>query len=75
MDDRVIAEAKAWARAHDVSLSEVVANYFAHLSHSAESELSPWTRRLVGAAAPEGAPPTDAEVRTERDAYLNAKYR
>jgi predicted HicB family RNase H-like nuclease len=32
MDDRIIAEAKAWAGAHGVSLSELVAAYLASLA-------------------------------------------
>jgi len=77
LDDELIARAKAFARERDVSLSELVADFFEQLTdRRAVPNLSPWTRSLVGIAAPaQGEPPTDDEVRAAYLAYLEAKHR
>jgi hypothetical protein len=80
LDDRLIAKAKAWARARDTSLSEAVAQFFAQLPEADRqtdpTKLSPWTRRLLGAARVAGKPLAADEV-LKRDYvdYLEAKYR
>src|SRR5688572_12429736 len=80
LDDRLIARAKAWAKTRDTSVSEAVAGFFAQLpDHDARSglaDLSPWTRRLVGAARVAGRPlPTDEELQRDYIDYLDEKYR
>ena len=80
LDEQLIAKAKAWARAHDRSLSEAVAGFFAQLPEPDQrtdpARLSPWTRRLLGAARAPGKPaPTDEDVRRDYVDYLEAKYR
>jgi hypothetical protein len=77
LDDAVIRRAKAWARARGVSLSEAVAAYFERLpDESAEPgpQVSPWTRRLIGAAGPALGDVSDAEVRRGHRDYLEHKY-
>ncbi len=82
LDDAVIAKAKAWARANDTSLSEAVTQYFTLLPLLPQpgdepdlSTLSPWARRLLGAARVPGKPvPTDEEIREEYIDYLEKKY-
>jgi hypothetical protein len=76
LDEELIAEAKAWARARGISLSQAVAEFFAQLStRSPASGLSPWTRRLAGAAARRGRAPTDRELRREHLTHLQEKHR
>jgi hypothetical protein len=80
LDDRLIARAKAWAKTHDTSVSEAVAGFFAQLPdrdmRSDLAGLSPWTRRLVGAARAPGRPlPADEELQRDYVDYLEAKYR
>jgi hypothetical protein len=76
MDDRLIGEAKSWARARGVSLSELVAGYFASLADPRPDDLAPWTRRLAGVArAPDGEAPTDEQIRAEHAAHVDAKHR
>ena len=83
MDERLIEGAKQYAAAHGRSLSQMVADYFAVLAatHEAlpsqrpddwEKQLSPLTRRLLGAAVPtDGSPPPS---QNDYDAYLDAKH-
>jgi hypothetical protein len=76
MDDQIIAEAKVWAGARGVSLSELVAAYLASLAEPPRGELAPWTRRLAGVArGPDGEAPTDAEVRADHAAHVDARHR
>ena len=76
MDSRLIEEAKSWARSHGVSLSELVAGYFASLAEPPGRDLAPWTRRLAGAArGPEDAAPTDEQIRAEHAAHADARHR
>lgn len=72
----LIEKAKAWAKAHRISLSQAVAEFFAQLVDQAKSRrMSPWTRRLAGVASRKGTPPTDEEIRRDRLEYLDAKHR
>lgn len=83
MDDALIERAKAWARANNTSLSETVAQVFSQLPTLPQpgeepdlSKLSPWVRRLAGAARiPGKPPPTDKQVREDYIDYLERKYR
>jgi hypothetical protein len=76
MDSRLIEEAKSWARAHGVSLSELVAGYFASLAAPPGRDLAPWTRRLAGVArGPEDVVPTDEQIRAEHAAHVDARHR
>jgi hypothetical protein len=74
LDDHLIERAKRWAKANDVSLSEVVADLFARLPDDDTCALSDWTRRLVGIARADGEPATDEHIREQYAAYLDAKY-
>ena len=80
LDSELIERAKTWARANDTSLSEAVAQYFSLLpqpnTEPDPSKLSPWVRRLMGAArVPGKRPPTDEEIREQYTDYLEQKYR
>jgi hypothetical protein len=79
LEDRLIARAKTWARAHDTSLSDMVAGFFAQLpeanARDGDGDLSPWTRSLVGAGRLRGQPaPADDTLRDEYVDYLERKY-
>jgi len=79
LEDALIEKAKAWAKARRLSLSQAVAEFFAQLpeekTRKTPSSLSPWTRRLIGAAAGKGKTPTDEEVRRDYLDYLGAKHK
>ncbi len=80
VDERLIAKAKAWSRAHDTSLSQAVAQFFAQLPEADRemeaTKVSPWTRRLLGAARVAGKPmAADEELKRDHVDYLEAKYR
>lgn len=79
LEDALVEKAKAWAKERQISLSQAVAEFFAQLperkTRKKPSSLSPWTRRLVGAAAGKGKAPTDEEVRRDYLDHLQAKYR
>jgi hypothetical protein len=77
LDDAVIRRAKAWARTRSISLSEAVAAYFAQLPDETAAvapQVGPWTRRLIGAAAPGPSASGDQDVRREHREYLERKY-
>ena len=75
MDDQLIEEAKSWARAHGVSLSELVAAYLASLAEPPGRDLAPWTRRLAGVArGSDGRVPTDEQIRADYAAHVDAKH-
>lgn len=69
LDDALIEKAKAWAESRRLSLSQAVADIFAQLPErktgKTPASLSPWTRRLLGAASGQGKTPTDDEVRRD----------
>ncbi|SEH04381.1 DUF6364 family protein [Candidatus Venteria ishoeyi] len=49
LDDKLIQQAKIYAKQHELSLSQVVADYFQHLSQETEQSVSaPITRSLIG---------------------------
>lgn len=77
LEEALIEKAKVWARKHNISLSQAVAEFFAQLLEKDGQRtlsLSPWTRRLVGVAAGKGKTPTDEEVRRDYLNYLEAKH-
>ncbi len=66
MEDTLIRAAKQRARDQGVSLSRLVAEFFAQLAAADdEGAVTPWTESLVGAARPPAAVDalTDAEAR------------
>ena len=79
LEATLIEKAKVWAKKHNVSLSQAVAEFFAQLPEKdgqrAPSSLSPWTRRLVGMAAGKGKTPEDEEVRRDYIDSLEANQR
>jgi hypothetical protein len=79
VEEELIERAKAWAKSRDMTLSDAVAQFFQILRYEdVEPKLSPWTRRLVGAARRPGdtsPPPTDEEIKNDYVDYLEKKYR
>jgi hypothetical protein len=79
LEDTLIEKAKVWAKARRLSLSQAVAEFFAQLpeekTRKTPSSLSPWTQRLIGAAAGKGKALTDEEVCRDYLDYLDAKHR
>lgn len=79
LEETLVEKAKAWAKAHQVSLSQAVAEFFAQLPEKGEkrglSSLSPWTRRLAGVAAGKRTAPTDEEIRRDYLDHLAEKHR
>jgi len=79
VEEALVEKAKAWAKERGISLSQAVAEFFAQLPEKRKkkdlSQLTPWTRRLVGVAASRGAAPTDEKVRRDYLEYLEAKHR
>jgi len=75
LDKSLIDKAKFWAHARQISVSQLVAEVFAQLPEEAGSlALSPWTRRLLGAAKAAGEM-SDADVQRDYHRYLEEKYR
>jgi len=69
LEDSLIQQAKSFAKQHDKSLSQVVADYFKILTKQSEQpESSPITRSLIGAL--------DASKIDEKDykKHLEEKY-
>jgi hypothetical protein len=79
LEAALVEKAKAWAKAHHVSLSHAVAEFFAQLPEKGEqrgfSSLSPWTRRLAGVAGGKKRVPTDEEIRRDYLDRLAEKHR
>ena len=78
LDNVLIEKAKAWAKDRRISLSQAVTEIFAQLAEKKapkpSASLSPWTRRLIGAAAGQRKVPTDDKVRHDYLDYLDAKH-
>ena len=78
LDGALIERAKSWAQARHVSLSQTVAEFFAQLPDESRSDLatlSPWTRRMIGAAASSEPAPSDEEIRQAYHDHLETKHR
>jgi hypothetical protein len=79
LEEALVEKAKVWAKAHHVSLSQAVAEFFAQLPEKGErrglSSLSPWTRRLTGVAAGKKRASTDEEIHRDYLDYLAEKHR
>ena len=79
VEEELIERAKDWAKSRDMTLSDAVAQFFQTLAvQDVEPKLSPWTRRLVGAARRPGdtnPPPTDEQIKKDYIDYLEKKYR
>ena len=71
IDDRLIEKSKRWAKAHDQSLSELVARFFASLvdEESGVTADTPMLRRCRGIL------PSDALDDADYVGYLERKYR
>lgn len=77
LEKDVIEDAKSWADENHVSLSQLVSMLFKSLGHKRKlaSELTPWTKGLMGIAKEKGKrPPTDEEVKESYLDYLEAKH-
>ena len=76
MDSGLIAKAKKWARARNISLSEAMAGFFETLTSGAVSrndEISPWVRNLsIGKTTSRGL--TDHQIRQQRIGELERKH-
>ena len=76
LEDTAIENAKAWARAHGVSLSSAVEQFFSHLQDKPGGRpLSTWTLRLVGAGGGEGDGVGKDRLREAYLDHLEEKYR
>jgi Family of unknown function (DUF6364) len=75
LEQRLVVQAKAWARKRGVSLSQAVATLFEQLPGAPERTLSPWTRKLVGIAGRGKRRGSDEAVRRAYLDHLEEKYR
>lgn len=79
LEEALVEKAKAWAKERHISLSQAVAEFFAQLPEKEKKKnlthLTPWTRRLIGAAASKGTAPTDEDIRRDYLDYLDAKHK
>lgn len=78
LEKNVIEDAKDWADENQISLSKVVSMLFKSLGRKRTqvSELTPWTRKLMGIAKEKGRnPPTDKETKEAYIDYLEEKYK
>ncbi|QNL50594.1 hypothetical protein H8S90_03020 [Olivibacter sp. SDN3] len=71
--DRVINNAKAYAKAHHTSLSKIVEHYLASLSEDKvpDAEVSPWVRELAAVKKPIA----DFDYKEAYHNYLINKYK
>jgi hypothetical protein len=75
LNKNLIDKAKLWAHAHQISVSQLVAEVFAQLPDETGSPaLSPWTQRLPGVAKAAGEM-THADIERDYHRYLEEKYR
>ena len=76
LEDDLIKKAKAWAKSRGVSLSQAVGEFLAQLrGKEIPSDLSPWTRRLIGVASRKGTAQTDEKIHRDYLKHLEAKHR
>ncbi|MEE8074207.1 MAG: DUF6364 family protein [Candidatus Binatia bacterium] len=76
LDNELIKQAKAWAKSRRISLSQAVGEFFSQLrGQDSTSDLSPWTRRLIGAARGKGKVLTDERIHRDYLRYLESKHR
>lgn len=73
-----IENAKRWAERNNTSLSQLVSMLFRFLGNKEKTgmELTPWTKKLMGAAKAKGKKaPTDKIVKNAYVDYLEEKYK
>lgn len=78
LEKNVIEDAKDWADENQISLSKVVSMVFKSLGRKRTqvSELTPWTRKLMGIAKEKGRNlPTDKEMKEAYVDYLEEKHK
>lgn len=78
LEKNVIEEAKTWADDNQISLSKVVSMVFKSLGkkRAQVSDLTPWTRKLMGIAKEKSRnPQTDKEMKESYIDYLEEKYK
>lgn len=78
LEKNVIEDAKAWADENNVSLSHLVSMLFKSLGEkkNPDSDLTPWTKNLMGIAGDKTKnPPTDEELRESYIDYLVEKHK
>lgn len=68
VDARLIEQAKAYAEAHNTSVSQLVEAYFVNLSQEEPTKHAPITEELTGIL------PSDIDVEKIRLEYLMEKY-
>ncbi len=75
LDDGLVKKANNWAKTHQMSLNEAIANFFEQLPDPEQPlRLSPWTQSLVGILVPEEEALEDEALRQEYLDYLEEKY-
>lgn len=78
LEKNVIADAKSWADENQVSLSQLVSMLFKSLGVKRKhaSDLTPWTKKLMGIAREKGKKQsTDEELKESYIDYLEEKYK
>jgi hypothetical protein len=78
IDERLIAKGKREAAKRGMSLSQLISELLKVISdpeENWESELTPWTRSLMGVLEGEYTQKSDEEIREEYISYLEDKYR
>jgi hypothetical protein len=70
LDKEIIAEAKSYARSHQVSLSKLIENYLNSLTHESNNRdaISPLVESLTGII------PSDYDEREDYRNYIDKKY-
>lgn len=71
-DEAVVARAKAYAARHETSLSKLIAQYLATLTHDPQEDF--FTKLYAELDAEGYVPPTDEAVVTLRAQHLHEKY-
>lgn len=78
IEEGLIAKGKKEAAKRGISLSQLIAELLKVISdpeENWESELTSWTRSLMGALEGEYAQKSDEEIKEEYISYLEDKYR